>query len=136
MRTILLALVLLGWPLSSLANLNSFSSLSLNQLVEQLGDGDWYLCDQSGKRYCLDEFHYYNHALYAELLNSTQKSELYLISPFSVHVLTQVQRYLRQDGFRLAQVQIEQQTMDVELALANAKDEQEINQLDKALVLF
>lgn len=90
----------------------------------------WLRCAEQS--WCLNELFYYRESFVAEAKITDSLLEVELLAEYSSHLLTQVQLYLRQDGFQLIRAEIEGITFDV----ASIVEEASTEEADRALVLF
>lgn len=90
----------------------------------------WKCCGE--QEWCADNLYYYRDAFIAEAHISPKELSIELLAEYSPFLLSQLQIYLRQDGFNLTKVEIEDRVFDVTTVVA----ESSLVEADKSLILF
>ncbi|KJY85046.1 hypothetical protein TW81_01615 [Vibrio galatheae] len=111
------------------ANTLVLSGISDDELKLSI-QSSWLHCEP--QVWCSDELFYYRESFIAEARISPQKFSIQLFAEYSAHLLSQLQLHLRQDGFSLTSVNIEEMEFDV----ASALKEVSAPEADRDLVLF
>ncbi|WP_156144598.1 hypothetical protein [Vibrio hyugaensis] len=96
--------------------------------------GEWYECDAFDQMtvMCLDEFYYYNIALYGELTLRNQSMTLSLLAAYDAQTLSDLILNLRKDGFVMSAIEIGNEHYDVRKALQQKSPEQ----VDRDVILL
>lgn len=87
--------------------------------------GEWYECDAFNQMtvMCLDEFYYYNIALYGELTLRNQSMTLSFLAAYDAQTLSDLILNLRKDGFVISALDIGDEHYDVREALQQQSPE-------------
>lgn len=95
----------------------------VRKVIEQ--SGEWYECDSRDQVavLCLNDFHYYNVALYGELTSNNQSMTLSFLTAYDAQTLSELILNLRKDGFVMSAIEIGNEHYDVREALQQQSPE-------------
>ncbi|ELP5727743.1 hypothetical protein QTV44_000941 [Vibrio vulnificus] len=101
-------------------------------------DSTGYRCEQHEHQiiYCYDTVPYYQMAFFAEIEFHSSITKIKLNAPFNSIIWSQLQLNLRKDRMQLAQAYSSGESFNVQALLAKATSQEEINLIDRSLILF
>ncbi|HAS6346999.1 TPA: hypothetical protein I7241_03360 [Vibrio vulnificus] len=101
-------------------------------------DSAGYRCEQNEHQiiYCYDSVRYYQITFFAEIEFHSSITKIKLGAPYKSIIWSQLQLNLRKDRMQMAEASSSGQSFYVQTLLAKATNQEEVNLVDRNLILF